>query len=37
MTGAASTQLMTMSGGLSQKAEALKGVVQSFVRDLEAV
>jgi methyl-accepting chemotaxis protein len=37
MTGAASTQLMTMSGGLSQKADALKGAVQAFVRDLEAV
>ncbi|CAI9403628.1 hypothetical protein ANOBCDAF_04457 [Pleomorphomonas sp. T1.2MG-36] len=37
MTGAASTQLMTMSGGLSQKAANLKTSVETFVRDLAAI
>jgi methyl-accepting chemotaxis protein len=37
MTGAASTQLMTMSGGLSQKAANLKTSVETFVKDLAAI
>jgi len=37
MTGAASTQLMTMSSGLSQKAATLKASVATFVKDLAAV
>jgi methyl-accepting chemotaxis protein len=36
MTGAASTQLMTLSGGLETKAAELKDVVSGFVRDLNA-
>ncbi len=36
MTGAASTQLMTLSGGLSNQAVELRNVVEGFVRDLNA-
>jgi methyl-accepting chemotaxis protein len=36
MTGAASTQLMTMSSGLSQRAANLKVSVETFVKDLSA-
>jgi methyl-accepting chemotaxis protein len=36
MTGSASTQLMTLSGGLSSQAIDLKQVVETFVRDLNA-
>jgi methyl-accepting chemotaxis protein len=36
MTGAASTQLMTLSGGLETRAAELKDVVSGFVRDLNA-
>jgi methyl-accepting chemotaxis protein len=36
MTGAASTQLMTLADGLSSRATSLKGVVETFVRDLDA-
>ena len=36
MTGAASTQLTALSGGLSTQAEELKVAVESFVRDLDA-
>jgi hypothetical protein len=36
MTGAASTQLMAMSSGLSEKAANLKTQVQAFVKDLAA-
>ncbi len=36
MTGSASTQLMTMSNGLSQKAADLKVSVQTFMKDLSA-
>jgi methyl-accepting chemotaxis protein len=36
MTGTASTQLMTLSGGLSSQAVDLKRVVESFVHDLNA-
>ena len=37
MTGAASTQLMTMSNGLSQRAANLKVSVETFMKDLAAV
>ncbi len=37
MTGAASTQLMTMSNGLSQKAADLKVSVDAFMKDLAEV
>jgi methyl-accepting chemotaxis protein len=36
MTGAASTQLMALSGQLSERAEELDGAVQDFVKDLRA-
>ena len=36
MTGAASTQLMTLSNGLSSQATDLRGVVETFVRDFAA-
>ncbi|MQT11856.1 methyl-accepting chemotaxis protein [Segnochrobactrum spirostomi] len=36
MTGAASTQLMTLSGGLSTQAADLRHVVSDFVRDFAA-
>ena len=36
MTGAASTQLMTMSNGLSQRAADLKVSVETFMKDLAA-
>jgi methyl-accepting chemotaxis protein len=36
MTGAASTQLMTLSGGLSQQATDLQEAVSRFVTDLKA-
>ena len=36
MTGAASTQLMTLSSGLSRQATDLRAVVEGFVRDLAA-
>ncbi|WP_370677216.1 methyl-accepting chemotaxis protein [Pleomorphomonas sp. PLEO] len=37
MTGSASTQLMTMSNGLSQKAASLKVSVETFMKDLAAL
>ena len=36
MTGAASTQLMSLSTGLSNQAVDLRQVVETFVRDLAA-
>ncbi len=36
MTGSASTQLLSLSEGLSSQATELSGVVQDFVRDLQA-
>ena len=36
MTGTASTQLMTLSNGLSGQATDLRHVVESFVRDFAA-
>jgi hypothetical protein len=36
MAGAASTQLMTLSGGLETKAAELKTVVAGFLQDLQA-
>ncbi len=36
MTGAASTQLMTLSGGLSNQAADLKVIVETFVKDFAA-
>jgi methyl-accepting chemotaxis protein len=36
MTGAASTQLMTLSNGLADQAIDLKQVVERFVHDLNA-
>ena len=36
MTGTASTQLMTLSDGLSSQADDLRRVVETFVRDFAA-